>query len=495
MSTDILDLPGWTVLEKQLKDRQYELKAQYHEQPAACSKCGVSGQLYGHGKKVTIYRDSPIRGHATRILARVRRYKCRSCGETFLQPLSGIQVDRRMTERCCEFIKEQCLLDTFVAIAKHVGCDDKTVRNLATEHMAQLNASHMPVLPTALGIDETLIAGKKRCVLSDIDARKPIDMLVDQAPETLESWLKSRKDRRRVRCVVIDMWEPYRDAVKSALPGVSIVIDKFHIVRLANYGAEKVRSRLQRARKLDKSADWSNSRSYLSMRYDNLTLEQKLVVDRWLSVDPTLSAAHGLKEAFYRIYELPKSDATAAFDRLIHTVPVGIKRDFKPLLTAMKRWRTEILTCFDHPITNAYTESLNGAAKAITRSGRGYSFEVLRARWLFGRNSPLMTEPPPEDRAPDHMLLETRNSLVLRQDTRDATNRRVQAMFERRALLASAGGRCASCHGLFEPDTLEVHLTPALVAGEHHKSMALCVPCHRRFHKEGLSGPQVASTR
>ncbi|MDE1919000.1 MAG: transposase family protein [Sphingomonadales bacterium] len=125
MTTDILDLPGWTLIARHLDGHEYELEAEYTVQPTACQKCGVVGRLYRHGTKETVYRDSPIRGHATRIRARVQRYRCRECGETFLQPLAGIQEARRMTERCAEYIKEQCLLDTFVRIALDVGCDDR----------------------------------------------------------------------------------------------------------------------------------------------------------------------------------------------------------------------------------------------------------------------------------------------------------------------------------------------------------------------------------
>ncbi len=161
--TDILDLDGWTVLSKRRADHKYELEAEYTVQPTACQKCGVVGRLYRHGTKETSYLDSPIRGHATRILARVQRYKCRDCGETFLQPLAGIQEDRRMTERCATYIKEQCLRDTFTSIADHIGCDDRTVRNLAGEHIATLEAAYKPALPAWLGIDETQIDGKMRC--------------------------------------------------------------------------------------------------------------------------------------------------------------------------------------------------------------------------------------------------------------------------------------------------------------------------------------------
>jgi hypothetical protein len=36
----------------------------------------------------------------------------------------------------------------------------------------------------------------------------------------------------------------------------------------------------------------------------------------------------------------------------------------------------------DVPVTNAYTESINRLAKDKNREGRGYSFEVMRARML-----------------------------------------------------------------------------------------------------------------
>ena len=45
MTTDILDLPGWTVLAKRLEDHEYELEAEYAVKPTACQKCGVLDRL------------------------------------------------------------------------------------------------------------------------------------------------------------------------------------------------------------------------------------------------------------------------------------------------------------------------------------------------------------------------------------------------------------------------------------------------------------------
>jgi transposase len=472
--TDILDLPGWTVLGKRLDGAEYELEAEYTVQPAACQKCGVLDRLYKHGTKLTTFRDSPIRGHATRILARVRRYKCRECGETFLQPMGGIQEDMRMTERCAAFIKQQCLRDTFVRIADNIGCDDKTVRSLAGDHIAAIGAGYRPALPAWLGIDETQIDGKMRCVITDIGAHRPIEMLAERDKGTLTTWLNHYRDRSHVQGVAIDMWRPYRDVARHMLPGVPVVIDKFHVVRTASYCMERVRIRLQKVKKSGERRDWLRSKALLNMRYGKLTEKQRFNVDMWLDNEPTLKAAHGLKEAFYGIYDMPKAQAVAAYDGFAATIPADLKADFKVLTTSMKNWRREILAYFDHPISNAYTEALNGVAKTINRAGRGYSFDVLRARLLFGKGLPPQQAPTPEP---------------LKMDP----TRRISQM-ERRHAIAAAGNRCQSCGGVFEPAELQIHQTLPLVAGEHRKVMVVCRPCHERFHTSALTHTHGRST-
>jgi transposase len=49
----------------------------------------------------------------------------------------------------------------------------------------------------------------------------------------------------------------------------------------------------------------------------------------------------------------------------------------------MKNWSQEIFACFDHFVTNTYTEALNGLIQLTNRLGRGYSFEMIRAKMLY----------------------------------------------------------------------------------------------------------------
>ena len=60
-----------------------------------------------------------------------------------------------------------------------------------------------------------------------------------------------------------------------------------------------------------------------------------------------------------------------------------VQNAFEPITKAVHNWKEEIFNYFEHPITNAYTESLNSLIRVINRLGRGYSFEALRAKILF----------------------------------------------------------------------------------------------------------------
>lgn len=60
-----------------------------------------------------------------------------------------------------------------------------------------------------------------------------------------------------------------------------------------------------------------------------------------------------------------------------------IEKHFRDLRVALHNWHEEIFNYYDNPVTNGYTESMNNITRFINRMGRGYSFEVLRARLLY----------------------------------------------------------------------------------------------------------------
>jgi transposase len=68
----------------------------------------------------------------------------------------------------------------------------------------------------------------------------------------------------------------------------------------------------------------------------------------------------------------------------VTSIPDELMPAFNPLVTAVKNWDREIFAYWEHPVTNAATEALNGIMKMVNRMGRGYTFDVLRAK-ILGR--------------------------------------------------------------------------------------------------------------
>ncbi len=472
--TDILDLQGWKALGTRLDGDEYEIEAEYTVLPDVCPKCGCVGNLYRHGPKPITIRDSPIRGKHVRILAKAQRYKCRDCDGTFIQPLGGIHGATRMTERCVEYIESQCLRDTFLRVAEHIGCDDKTVRNLAGDYIERLNTEYKPWLPEWLGIDETQIDGKLRCIITDVVNRVPIDMLPDRDKPLVTAWLHQFKDLGGVKGLAIDMWRPYKDAAQSVFPGLPVVIDKFHLVRMANRAMDDVRISLAKDQEKAVGRDWMRRKALLRMRYKNLNEQGRFNLQMWLDNEPHVATAYHLKEAFYDIYDAPnRADAGDRLDAWRKSIPADMKKgkkSFQPLLTSTRNWREEMLNYFDHPISNGYTEALNGVAKVINRAGRGYSFEVLRARLLFqnkGRSQPkAVVDELMSKSTPAH-----------------------------EALVEALGSRCESCLGVFDSWMLQAHRVTPVAPGEQPRRLYLCPNCHRRFHTDSVTHHQSLSPR
>jgi len=200
----------------------------------------------------------------------------------------------------------------------------------------------------------------------------------------------------------------------------------------------------------------------LVKRPENLSESQRFNLDMWLANEPEVAEAYRLKEAFFAIYDMSKDEAIAAYDAFLKSVPASMKTEFGDLTRAMKNWRTEILAYFDYPITNGYTEALNGMAKVINRAGRGYSFEVMRARILYRPGRPKYR---PVEQQDEH--------LVMRPSPR-------------RKMIAERGNRCDGCGGIYDDEELRVCRTGVILDEIDGSGMSLyCSTCYVRFHTEG----------
>ena len=92
---------------------------------------------------------------------------------------------------------------------------------------------------------------------------------------------------------------------------------------------------------------------------------------------------HAESEATVRLCPGCGDDAMEYWENWLRITDSETKKHFAAAITAFRNWSDEIFNWWDYRYTNALTESLNNLIKAAFRSGRGYSFDVLRAKLLF----------------------------------------------------------------------------------------------------------------
>ena len=386
MPANILNLPCYKVRGIQENEHDYHVEVETVESPAACPHC-QSANLVGFGRREQMVKDLPMHGRRVGLYIDTRRYRCRNCGKTFYEALPEIDEKRLMTKRLAQWMGKQAIKRTFASIAEEVGCTEFTVRAVFSDYVNELEKTIRFETPKWMGIDEIHLI-KPRGVIANIQNNTIVELLPNRNKDTVVRFLHHLEGKERIQYVAMDMWTPYRDAVRAVIPQAEIVVDKFHVVRMANDAMERVRKRLRESLTQKQRRGLMHDRFVLLKREHDLNDQERLNLDGWTKNYPELGEAYRLKEEFFGIYDAESPDeAQAKFIRWQKSIPSEIADAFADIERAWGNWTMPILNYFNHPVTNAYTESLNSLIRVMNRLGRGYSFEALRAKILFSEGA------------------------------------------------------------------------------------------------------------
>lgn len=90
-----------------------------------------------------------------------------------------------------------------------------------------------------------MVIGQPRCALTNTREQTLVDLLPSRTYDRVLAYRSNLPQHQTVRWVTMDMWRPYCDAVRHALPKARIVVDKFHVLRMANAGLDTVRKHIR----------------------------------------------------------------------------------------------------------------------------------------------------------------------------------------------------------------------------------------------------------
>ena len=371
--------------------------AETPKKTAICSNCGQRCQGR-YDQRTCRVRDLRVAGWVVYLEFERWRVRCSGCGGVHVERLDWLAQNPRYTERFALHVGRLCTSMSNKAVAELERLHDSTVKDLSKLYMQEQVRRAGRLKPRAIGIDE--IAVRKghdyRVVVSDLDQGRPIWMggngRTQADVEQFFAQLGS-KASDGIELVVIDMWRPFRNAVRDKAPNAAIVFDKFHIMRHLSKALDQVR-RDEYRRLQGKDRSWIKGQRYtlLSAR-ENLTLEGRQALKKLLAANRRLNTAYLLKESFGQLWSYrTERGARAFFERWKQSLRWQRLEPYRKFAEMIERhWDGIAAYCRpENKVSLGMVEGLNNKIRVIQRSAYGYRDEdYLRLKVIASFLPPL----------------------------------------------------------------------------------------------------------
>ena len=404
----LVGLPGMTVLGVEDEPGAALVVHVESRDPARdCPGCGRRGWV--KDRPVVMLTDLPAFGRPTRLAWHKVRWQCPDQGcrqgswtcrdDRIASPRLG------MTHRAGRWIVQQVgrFRRAVAAVARELGCDWHTVNDavigygrLLVEHPDRIG----PV--RAIGLDETLFSrtGRYRTLtwattIADVASHRLIDITPGRDTESVIDWLAERPQPwlDAITVATLDMAATYRSVYHQVLPQATLVVDPFHLIRLANTALDKVRRWVQNTllgHRGHKHDPLYRARRLLTKAAERVDIEGRAKLRGLLAAgdpDGHVTTAWQAKEAVRAFYTLPDADTAAAY---LHALSADLRDsdrhpETRKLGRTLHTWHREIHAWHTTGrASNGPTEGQNNLIKATKRVGFGFrSFTNYRIRVLL----------------------------------------------------------------------------------------------------------------
>lgn len=448
--TELLDLEDIdiSITDIRIEGRKKFLSLETKLEAHFCPCCGF--KMYSRGiKRRKISHPVLQDGYELILVLNQRRWRCTNpdCGYVTNDTFRFVNHRRRTTNASDMLIvlAFRNLDDSAVSIARRFKTSDTHVLEVFDKYV---KLDRLP-LTDILSVDEVHTDMEKDCkyalVLQDFHTGDPIDLLRSRKKDVTEPYFASipLEERKQVRYLLSDMYNPYISFVDKYFPNAVPVVDSFHVVQwvihaIDMYIRQLGRKYRQRDRELQEERSAAAGRPvrlpesdemYMLRKYrwlvlsnrENIVYRTELRMDphfhrlmntydyeaQLFRIDPRLETLRDLKEKyiiFNKEYAGDPMKAATALEDLIDDYFHSGDSIFTDFASLLCRYKQPILNSFimvqkngpgglySSRLSNGPIESLNRKVKDLKRLGRGFrSFEHFRNRFLYAaRNNPVL---------------------------------------------------------------------------------------------------------
>jgi transposase len=448
--TDLLDLEDTDIIITDIQIQGQTKTITLETPPIAhfCPSCGY--RMHSRGiKKRTINHPILQDNYSLVLILKQRRWRCTNpeCLYDTSESFKFVNKQRRTTNATDMLIVDayRNLLETSASIAKRFHVSDSHAHEVFDRYV---KLDRLP-LTDAISVDEVHLDMDDDCryalVIQDFHTGDPIDLLRSRRTSVTEPYFVSipKDERKRVKYLISDMYNPYIAYVEKYFPNAVPVVDSFHVIQwiirmIDNYIRQLIKKYRQRDREYQDKLSFEQQRPlslppsnevYLLQKYRWLILTNQSNIryhsdprmdshfhalmntydyeDALFRIDANLRDFRDLKELYLQFNSRNAGKPLEARNELVGLIQKYRKskhemfRDFASLL---EKYEDPIINSFimvekvgngkiyDSRLSNGPIESINRKVKDLKRLGRGFrNFEHFRNRFLYAtRSAPIL---------------------------------------------------------------------------------------------------------
>lgn len=268
---------------------------------------------------------------------------------------------------------------TLKDIAVFLGVGWDLVKDIVKSRLAR-RFSNPPLRNVRyIAIDEISIRKGHKYITIVLDLEKGNVLFVGNGKGSealMPFWQRVKQSKCQILAVSTDLGPAYISATLENLPGVPLVFDRFHVVKLMNEALTETRRGLYRELKDVMQKDvLKGSRWILLKNPENLSVKhnEETRLKEALELNAPLATAYYMKEDLRQFWEQP--DRETAEKVITDWVERANKSGIRPLMkmgNTIATYKFGILNWYEHPVSSGRLEGTNNKIKVLKRMAYGY---------------------------------------------------------------------------------------------------------------------------
>ncbi len=353
-----------------------------------CPAC-QSQQVVRRGLYLRKLRSLPMGRKPIWLMVEVPRVWCALCGCVRRIRLGIAEPRRSYTRAFARYVLALTKVMTLKDVALFLGIGWDCVKEILKSNLQRRFVRPHLRKVRYLAIDEISVrkGHKYLTLVMDLESGAVLFVGDGKGAKSLEPfWVMLRRSRARVQAVATDMSTAYIGAVLENLPGVPLVFDHFHVVKLMNEALTEIRRGLHRESDAMGKKVLKGSRWILLKNPENLSAERDEAVklQEALKLNEPLAVAYYMKEDLRQFWSQGSRDAAQSIiDDWIKRAQASGIGPLMRVATTLAGFKFGILNWYEHPISSGRMEGTNNKIKVLKRMAYGYrDMEFFKLRIL-----------------------------------------------------------------------------------------------------------------